>query len=138
MGAAISVIEVGIYLTGLTIVLQNLNSPLNIVAYCFGYGVGILIGSRIEQALALGYLDIQIITDSVDQGLPGQLRDKGYGVTAWYGEGRDGLRLVMQVLAKRSDEKKLMKLLGEICPNAFVISYEPKRFVGGFLARHVR
>ena len=138
MGAAISVIEVGIYLTGLTIVLQNLNSPLNIVAYCFGYGVGILIGSRIEQALALGYLDIQIITDSVDQGLPGQLRDKGYGVTVWYGEGRDGLRLVMQVLAKRSDEKKLMKLLREICPNAFVISYEPKRFVGGFLARHVR
>ena len=74
----------------------------------------------------------------MDQGLPGQLRDKGYGVTVWYGEGRDGLRLVMQVLAKRSDERKLMKLLREICPNAFVISYEPKRFVGGFLARHVR
>jgi uncharacterized protein YebE (UPF0316 family) len=132
------VVEVGIYLTGLSIVLQNLNSPFNIAAYCVGYGAGILIGSRIEQALALGYLDIQIITDSVEQDLAGQLRAKGYGVTAWYGEGRDGLRLVLHVLAKRSDERKLMKALREICPNAFVISYEPKRFVGGFLARHVR
>lgn len=133
-----SVFEVGIYLCGLTIVLDNLNSPMNIIAYCIGYGVGVYIGSLIEQHLALGYVQVQIIVDSVVRDLPDFLREKGFGVTSWTAEGKNGLRLVLQVLAKRSNEKELIKFVHEITPNAFVISYEPKHFVGGFLTKSMR
>ena len=134
----IAVFEIGVYLCGLTIVLQNLDRPLNIVAYCFGYGAGVYIGSKIEQYLALGYVDVQIIVDSAAHDLPSFLREKGYGVTSWTAEGRNGLRLVLHVLAKRSNEKKLLGLINEVAPSAFVISYEPKNFVGGFLIKNVR
>ena len=138
LASMISMFEVGVYLTGLTIVLKNLDSPINIAAYCIGYGAGVYIGSRIEQHLALGYVDVQIIVDSVDCRLPDMLREKGYGVTSWNAEGRDGARLVLHVLAKRNNEKNLIKLLNQISPNAFVISYEPKHFIGGFLTKHAR
>lgn len=138
LASIISVFEVGVYLLGLTIVLKNLDKPINIIAYCIGYGAGVYLGSRIEQLLALGYVDVQIIVDSVDRDLPALLREKGYGVTLWSAEGKDGLRLVLHVLAKRSDEKKLLKFITEIAPNAFVISYEPKNFIGGFLTKNIR
>lgn len=137
LASTLAIFEVGIYLIGLSIVLKNLDSPLKIVAYCLGYGAGVYIGSRIEQSLALGYLNVQVIVDSEGCNLPGILREKGYGVTAWTAEGRDGTRLVLQVLAKRSNEKNLLKLLHELSPNAFVISYEPKNFVGGFWTKNV-
>ncbi len=134
----LSVFEVGVYLVGLSIVLQNLDCVANILAYCIGYGTGVYIGSRIEQRLALGYVTVQITVDSVSNQLPDFLRDKGYGVTTWQAEGRSGLRLVLQVLAKRSNEKKLLKSIHEFAPNAFVISYEPKNFIGGFWTKNVR
>jgi len=133
-----SVFEVGVYLYGLTIVLDNLKSPINIIAYCIGYGVGVYIGSLIEQHLALGYVQVQIIVDSVVHDLPNFLREKGFGVTSWTAEGKNGLRLVLQVLAKRSNEKELIKFVNEITPNAFVISYEPKHFIGGFWTKNIR
>lgn len=59
-------------------------------------------------------------------------------MTSWTAEGRNGLRLVLQVLAKRSNEKELLKFVSEVAPNAFVISYEPKYFVGGFWIKNMR
>lgn len=118
--------------------LDNLDSPINTIAYCVGFGIGVYIGSRIEQFIALGYVNVQIIVDSVTHDLPNVLREKGYGVTSWHAEGKNGLRLVLQVLAKRSNENKLIKLINEIAPNAFVISYEPKNFIGGFWVKNVR
>ncbi len=138
LASMISIVEVGIYLLGLTIVLNNLTSPLNIMAYCAGFGMGVYIGSCLEQHLALGYVNVQVIVDSADCRLPDLLREEGYGVTTWLGQGRDGTRLVLQVLAKRSAEKALLAFLQKAKPNAFIVSYEPKNFVGGFWTKHIR
>ncbi|MPN23924.1 hypothetical protein SDC9_171317 [bioreactor metagenome] len=138
LAAMLSIVEVGIYLLGLTIVLQNLTSLLNIAAYCAGFGAGVYIGSCLEQRLALGYVNVQVIVNSTDCNLPSLLREEGYGVTSWQAQGRDGDRLVLQVLAKRSNEKSLLAFLQSVSPNAFIISYEPKNFVGGFWTKHIR
>lgn len=136
-GAAslLSMAEVFIYLTGLNLVLSNLDNPVNMAAYCIGFGLGVYLGSRIEEYLALGYLVVQVIVDSLAVDLPNQLRDLGYGVTSWPAAGRDGTRLVMQVLVKRSNEKRLMDSIRLLAPKAFVISHEPKQFKGGFWVR---
>jgi len=136
-GAAslLAMAEVFIYLVGLNLVLQNVNDPFNMAAYCLGFGIGVYAGSRIEELLALGYLVIQVIVDQLDMPLPGKLRALGYGVTAWPAEGRDGQRLVMQVLVKRSNERRFMETLASLAPKAFVLSHEPKSFRGGFWVR---
>jgi uncharacterized protein YebE (UPF0316 family) len=133
----LSTVEIFVYLMGLTIVLDNLDKPWNIFAYCIGWGSGVYLGSKIEEWLALGYVTVQIVIDSKDTRLAPLLREKGYGVTSWFGDGKDGARLVMQVLAKRSNEKKLMRWLHSEVPKAFIISYEPKTFYGGFWTKRI-
>ncbi|WP_147532827.1 DUF2179 domain-containing protein [Bacillus marasmi] len=132
LASIISVFEVAIYLIGLNIVLDNIDKIQNLVAYCLGWGSGVYLGSKIEQWLALGYVTIQIVIDKNDVEVPFILREKGFGVTSWEAEGRDGNRLVMQVLAKRSNEKRLLKIIENRVPKAFVVSYEPRYFRGGF------
>ncbi|KUO63112.1 MAG: hypothetical protein APF84_11335 [Gracilibacter sp. BRH_c7a] len=130
--SALSIFEVFVYIMGLSIILNNLNSIWNIAAYCLGYAMGVYIGSIIEERLALGYITAEVIVDSVNNTFPQELRNNGFGVTSWIGEGRDGLRLVMIVLAKRKRQKELLKLIDTFCPTAFVVFEEPKYFRGGF------
>jgi uncharacterized protein YebE (UPF0316 family) len=138
LASILSVFEVFIYLIGLNIVLENIDKIPNLIAYCLGWGSGVYIGSKIEQWLALGYTTVQIVIDKADIVTPVILREKGFGVTSWEAEGRDGSRMVMQVLAKRTNEKKLLKIIEELVPKAFVVSYEPRYFRGGFWTRRLR
>ncbi|WP_342510421.1 DUF2179 domain-containing protein [Sporosarcina sp. FSL K6-1522] len=134
----VSMAEVFIYLMGLTLVLDNLDNPINIAAYCFGWGLGVYVGSRIEKKLALGYTVFEVVVNDLDTEICRYLREKNYGVTSWLADGKDGKRLVMKVLAKRKDEQKLRRTILETAPKAFIISYEPTTFNGGFLAKHLR
>lgn len=138
IAAIFSMAEVFIYLMGLSIVLKHLDNPINIIAYCIGFGIGVYSGSRIEEYLALGYVTVEVTVESMRQELPGQIREKGYGVTSWPAYGRDGQRLMMRMLAKRSNEKRLFELVKELAPNAFIVSYEPKNFRGGFWTKRLR
>ncbi|MGM0882816.1 MAG: DUF2179 domain-containing protein [Bacillota bacterium] len=138
-GAAslLAMVEVFIYLAGLNLVLQNLSNPIHMAAYCLGFGAGVYLGSRIEEYMALGYSVVQVIADSVETTLPDKLRSYGYGVTSWQADGKDGKRLVMQVLVKRSNEKRLMASIAADAPRAFVISHEPRHFKGGFWTKMI-
>jgi uncharacterized protein YebE (UPF0316 family) len=138
LASVLSVIEVFVYLMGLTIVLDSLDNPWNVAAYCLGYGIGVYMGGRIEERLALGYSQVQVIVDSFESELPIKLRALGYGVTSWAADGKDGKRLMMQVLVKRSNEKLLMSQLHDLSPKAFIVSYEPKFFKGGFWVRRIQ
>lgn len=134
----LSMAEVFIYLMGLTIVLDNLENPFNIAAYCIGWGLGVYCGSIIENRLALGYVVFEVIVDSLEIELPIHIRAKGYGVTSWVADGKDGKRLCMKVLAKRKNEQKLKDYIKSLSPKAFIISYEPSRFNGGFLLKSTK
>ncbi len=100
VAAFLSMIEVFIYLMGLTIVLDNLDNPFNLAAYCIGWGVGVYLGGIIENRLALGYIVFDIIVDALEIDLPMHLRSKGYGVTSWAAEGKDGERLCLKYHVK--------------------------------------
>ncbi len=137
LATMLSMVEIFVYMTGLGIVLKNLDNPWNLGAYCLGFGLGVYIGSRIEEYLALGYVTVQVTVDCVESEIPSKLRESGYGVTSWLADGKDGSRLMMQVLAKRSNERKLLGILDKLCPKAFVISFEPKNFRGGFWIKRI-
>ncbi|WP_276322040.1 DUF2179 domain-containing protein [Paenibacillus thalictri] len=138
LASFISMFEVFVYLKALNIVLSNINEPLNLAAYCIGWGCGVWLGIKIEEWLALGYSTLQIVVDYEASHLPGLIRENGFGVTHWTAEGKDGPRLVMEVLAKRSQEKHLLQLIRAIAPKAFIISYEPRTFHGGFWTKRLR
>lgn len=135
LASVLSMAEVFIYLMGLKIVLDNLDNPINIAAYCIGWGMGVYLGSKIETFLALGYVVVEVVVDSVESEMLEKLRQQGFGVTSWIADGKDGKRLAMKILAKRNFEQKLRSLITSYSPKAFIISYEPALLNGGFLTK---
>lgn len=136
--AIVSVFEVVIYVIGLGLVLDNLNEIHNLVAYAIGYGIGVLVGMKIEEKLALGYITVNVVTKEWDKNFTEELRNKGYGVTSWMAYGMEGDRLAMQILTPRKYERNLYEAIKEIDPKAFIISYEPKSINGGFWVKAVK
>lgn len=138
LAATISFFEVVIYVVGLGLVLDNLDQIQNLIAYAVGYALGVLVGMKIEEKLALGYITVHVISNEWEKPFTKLLRDKGYGVTSWMAYGMDGDRLAMQILTPRKYEEALYKLIKEIDPKAFIIAYEPKTIYGGFWVKSVR
>lgn len=136
--AALSSMEVVIYVVGLNLVLQYLNQWSSLVVYAIGYGIGVLAGSWIEEKIALGYVTLKVITNDADGSMASRLREHGFGVTSWIGQGKDGNRLVMEILAKRKNEQLLFDKIMQIDPKAFVIMIEPKQMHGGFWTKAIR
>ena len=102
-----SVIEITIYVLGLSLVLNRLNNPINLVVYALGYGVGVYVGMVIEDRLALGYTMISVILPDPKSSLPGVLRENGFGVTQHAAYGLEGERLELEILAPRKNERRL-------------------------------
>lgn len=138
IAAGVSVVEIIIYVIGLGLVLDNLNEIQNVIAYAVGYGCGVIIGTKIEEKMALGYITVNVITADVDKTLPRILREKGYGVTDWSASGLEGGRSALQILTPRKYELRLYATIKEIDPKAFIISYEPKAIHGGFWVKSVK
>lgn len=136
--AIFSILETFVYVIGLGLVLENLDQFQNVIAYALGFGAGILVGLRIEEKLALGYLVVNVITSEIDKDLPKNLRDLGYGVTHGYQYGRDGERMTLQILTPRKYERKLIATIKELDERAFIITHEPKNINGGFWTKGVR
>ncbi|ATW26258.1 DUF2179 domain-containing protein [Candidatus Formimonas warabiya] len=132
LASLISMVEVFVYVLGLNLVLKSLDNPAHLAVYCVGYALGILVGSKIEEKMALGHVVVQIIAQREDIHIADTLRQSGYGVTTWYAEGRDTSRLVMEVLTKRKYESRLFKLVETLNSNILIISQEPRNFRGGF------
>src|SRR5699024_12211621 len=97
MAAFISMFEIVMYVVGLGLVLERLNEFQNLLAYAVGFALGIIVGMKIEEKLALGYIIVNVITSDFDQDLPNMLRNRGYGVRHWITNGREGARLKMEI-----------------------------------------
>lgn len=130
----IGLIESLIYVIALGIIFSDLSNTSNMIAYAVGYAVGILVGTGIERKLAIGYRQVSVNLLNSDDDLVDLLRSKGYGVTVFVGQGMNSeKRYRLDMMVKRSLEKELLKLLKEQAPKAFILTFEPLSYKGGFV-----
>ncbi|MDY0234727.1 MAG: DUF2179 domain-containing protein [Gudongella sp.] len=130
--------EALIYVFGLSLVFSGDQGPLAMVVYAVGFGLGILIGGAVENKLAIGYNSFAVNLMNKNTDLINHLRNEGFGVTVYEGEGRDSKRYRLDILTRRSREEELLDLVDEYEPQSFVVSYEPRRFKGGFLVNSMK
>jgi uncharacterized protein YebE (UPF0316 family) len=122
-----------IYVFGLAIVFTGEQSFLQMFVYALGFAIGLIVGIQIENKIAIGYTSIMVNIRDLNQELVDKLRESGYGVTIFNGQGKDSIRYRLDILTKRSRENELMNLIEEHEPHAFVLAYEPTRFKGGYM-----
>ncbi|WP_338448535.1 DUF2179 domain-containing protein [Niallia oryzisoli] len=131
-------LESVIYVFGLSIVLTGEQSIISMIVYAVGFSVGILIGSKIEEEMAIGYITLQVILTNRNKALIDQLREEGYGVTVYVAEGKDADRYKLEIITKRNQEEGLIEMIKEYEPQAFIIAYEPRYFKGGFILKAMK
>lgn len=133
--ALVGVLEAVVGVTAMGAAVTNLTNPFAILAYAAGFGVGILVGTRIEEWLALGLRLVQVVNPDPAITVAGALRDQGYRVTSLPGFGRLGSVEVSLTLVRRRSVPALMGIISNLAPNAFITIQRADRSSGGsFLA----
>jgi uncharacterized protein YebE (UPF0316 family) len=138
LAAFMGFLEALIYVFGLSIVFSGEQSYIVMIVYAAGFGAGLFVGGYVEQKLAIGYTSLTVNLQHKNEELINLLRENGYGVTVYVGEGRDSQRYRLDILTKRNREEELLELIETYEPKAFIISYEPRRFKGGFLVASMK
>jgi uncharacterized protein YebE (UPF0316 family) len=134
----LGILETLISIFSLSIVFSGNQSLTEKLIYAVGFGVGLFIGTRIENKLAIGYTTLYVNLMDENEKLIEALRNKGLGVTVFEGSGRDSKRYQLEILTKRNVETEVMKFIEHYDPKAFIVSYEPRRFKGGFLVKTMK
>jgi uncharacterized protein YebE (UPF0316 family) len=94
-----------------------------------------LVGISIENALAYGVATVRVVSRRAGVEIAEALRKRGYGVTAFGGQGRDGQVEILNSVVQRQDLEEVMRIVDEWDANAFVTVEEPKLLRGGSVAR---
>jgi len=133
--ALIGFFEVNIYIWALGKIFANLDNPLNIIIYAAGFSTGNIVGSFIEEKLAVGTLTVQVITMKSPLELTEKLRCCGYGVTVIEGQGREGIRYILQIILQRKLIPQLRKMIDEWDSDAFWTVFDARITRGGIFNR---
>jgi uncharacterized protein YebE (UPF0316 family) len=129
--AIIGFFEVSIFLGALSMVVRNLDDPWKVLAYALGFATGNVLGSLIEEKLAMGFQTVQIISKRDDVNLAGTLRAAGFGVTELAGVGREGPRNVLLVTLERKAMPQLLQLVEDQDEGCFFTVLETRQIHGG-------
>lgn len=130
--------EILIWLFAAGNAIRFLNSPLHVLGYAGGFAAGTMVGLWVEEKLAFGLATIRIISAHGGVELADALRENGFGVTEFSGEGREGRVEVVYTVAQRSQIKSMMKLIDVWDPSAFVTVEEPRSIRRGWLLQKRR
>jgi uncharacterized protein YebE (UPF0316 family) len=130
--------ELLVYIFGLSIVLSGDQSIAGKIVYSLGYSIGLFLGMIIENKLAIGYCVLSVNIRNRNVELINYLREDGFGVTVFVGEGREGERFMLEILTERRKLKELMKSISRYEPEAFMVSYDPSHFKGGYLKKIIK
>ncbi len=111
-------IEVLIWVIVVSQVIQNINNPINFLAYAGGYAAGNYVGMYIENKLALGMILLRLITRKSADELITYLKSNNYTVTKVPAIGNEGHVEVLFTVVKRKNLPAILQKVNEYNPRA--------------------
>ena len=130
-------VEITIWLLVASTVLSGIaHDPLRAVAYGIAYASGIYTGIFLEDKLALGLAQIEIIAEhDLAMTIAARFREKKYGLTTFECEGLEGKKLSLVLKVHRKDVPLSIGLLKEY-PDLFVSVTDIRKLSKGKIERH--
>jgi uncharacterized protein YebE (UPF0316 family) len=121
-----------IFVIAISSVLTNLKNPLTILGYAAGFATGNVIGMMIEERLAIGFIQLTIVSPRRGAAIAEMLRGHGYAVTELSGRGLSGMVSILNVSVMRRKLIEAETLILEADPEAFVTAEEVRPIRRGF------
>lgn len=117
-----------------TIVTTLGNNLLLLFFYCSGYALGLFIGSTIENKIAIGTSNLELIAnDDSTKKITRYLKEKGRGYTVFEGRGSiDKMNMIFIVLPRKETPKVLREIRAYCDNKVFVSVSEVSKYAGGY------
>ncbi len=109
-----------IFVIAISSVLENLNNPLNILGYAAGFATGNVVGMLIEERLAIGHIQLSIISPGRGAAIAEKLRDEGYGLTEIPARGKDGTVTLLSCSVLRKNVDQVRRIINQVDESAFI------------------
>lgn len=118
--ALLGFFEVLIWIAVVSGVIQNLEHPIYMVSYAFGFALGTYIGIGLEARFSSAQQVIRIFSRTGDQ-VTTRLRDLGFVVTQFEGTGKEGPISLIFLEVSRRRIKQVLDAAIEVDPTCFCI-----------------
>jgi uncharacterized protein YebE (UPF0316 family) len=125
--------EVLIWIFAVGNAIKFIDSPLHLIGYAAGFATGNLVGMLIEEKMAFGMANVRVVSRFGGVELAEALRERGFGVTEYAGQGREGRVEVLDAVMRRRDLPVVFQEVRVWDPEAFVTVQEPRAIHRGWL-----
>jgi uncharacterized protein YebE (UPF0316 family) len=124
--------QASVFVIAITFVLRDLTNPLNIIGYAAGFATGVVIGMTIEERLAVGHVQMRIISSRRGSGIAEKLRGEGYAVTEVPARGKDGMVTMLNCSMRRREISQVQLMVDQVDQEAFITTEEIRPVRRGF------
>ncbi|MCC6955276.1 MAG: DUF2179 domain-containing protein [Anaerolineales bacterium] len=121
-----------IFVLAISSVLSNLDNPLNILGYASGFATGVVVGMLIEERLALGHVQISIVSSRRGTAIAERLREEGFAITEIPARGKDGVVSLLNCSVLRRNVKRVQEIVNEVDDSAFITAEDVRPVRHGF------
>ncbi|MEW6194659.1 MAG: DUF5698 domain-containing protein [Bacteroidota bacterium] len=128
--ALVGFFEVLIWIFAMRYIVQHMDHTINLMGYAIGFALGNILGITLEQKVALGYVQVNIVSLHQTDAIANKLRTAKFGVTILPAEGSSGGVSILLVIIKRRFMKDLIKLVESVDKRAFVTVQQSIPFRG--------
>ena len=110
------------------------NNLLLLLFYCVGYATGLFLGSTIENKIALGTSNLELIaSDESTEKITAYLREHNKGYTVFEGHGsKDKMNMIFVVLSRKETPAVLRDIRRVSDNKVFVAVSEISKYAGGY------
>ncbi|MFX1394663.1 MAG: DUF2179 domain-containing protein [Promethearchaeota archaeon] len=123
--------EIFIWLLAIGQIFNNLTNIIYYIAYAGGFAAGNYVGLIVENRISLGFLSLRLILSDNPEKLIKSLKDRGYGLTSIIAEGSKGDVNLLILVIKRKNKLKVLNIIRELAPNAFISIEQVQSVKGG-------
>ena len=124
--------EAGIFIVAVSSVLAHIGNPYNVLGYAGGFATGNVVGMMIEERMAIGHIQMTIVSSTRGASIAEALRIQGYAVTEIPARGKDGTVAMLQCSVKRRNIDDVDTVVLEADPSAFVTAEDVRPVRRGF------
>jgi len=124
LAAVAGFFEVLIWIIVIGQVMRNLANPVCYVAYAAGFATGNYVGIRLAEKMSLGFVLIRVLFNQDIHQLITSIRNAGYGVTCFDGQGAHGPVKEIFTVVSRRQVKDFLEIIKAFEPNAFYLIEE--------------
>lgn len=125
--------EATIFVLVIAVVVRSHLGPLPILCYAAAFAAGNFLGMRLARRLSTDYRMVRVLSPRQGEPIAQALREAGFAVTSIEAKGRDGDVGLLFSVVELKEAKRVLEIVREVDPRAFVLSEPVDRAMGGFI-----